>query len=81
MTTRTRRHYTPEDEALFARYQAHREAARPLRCTHDPANCWVERGPPAMTPSAQCRGCGALPRAIKFALWPPPDERKEWPEP
>jgi hypothetical protein len=64
MRTRSERHFTADDYALFAAYRPRRALVEPAKCNHDPEHCWVECGPPAITRSGQCRACGAYPRAL-----------------
>jgi len=64
MRTRSERHFTADDYALFAAYRQRRALVEPAKCNHDPEHCWVERGPPAITSSGYCRACGAMPKSL-----------------
>ena len=64
MRTRSERHFTADDYALFAAYRPRRALGEPAKCNHDPEHCWVECGPPAIARSGQCHACGAYPRTL-----------------
>jgi len=59
--------YTAKDLELFARYQIQRAFYRPTKC-NEGEQCWVRDGPPSITTSGHCRGCGGLQRSIRLPV-------------
>lgn len=56
-----RRKYSEEQLAVFARYRDNRATCQPRECNGGP-DCWVENGPPRISPHGHCIGCHGLPR-------------------
>lgn len=53
--------YEPDELARFAEWQSARMGCKPRQCRGGGA-CWAVYGPPAITSSMQCVGCGGTPR-------------------
>jgi hypothetical protein len=55
------RAYTAAEIERFAEYREKRAHRTPSECNRGEV-CWVAVGPPAISPSCTCLGCGGMPR-------------------
>jgi hypothetical protein len=67
--------YTDEEIAAFAEFREQRATLAPRECNHGEV-CWVAAGPPAISPSCTCLGCGGMPRPFNQRRDTRPQARK-----
>lgn len=60
------RQYDDAELEYFARHVGKRAPFTPTECDRggEPGLCWVAIGPPAISPSGKCLGCGGIPKGL-----------------